>query len=117
VNGPHVEGVAEDEVDIFFIAEVSEPIPGEYTFDGNDDVFSVWFDSLEEGIGLSVDILVEQDVPVLIEDTEIHGSGVKVDTAVEFMLLRVESHEASSLVKGYGSTEHIRKGMLRRRPQ
>jgi len=69
VDGPHVEGVAEDEVDIFFVAEVSDPIPGEHAFDGNDDVFAVWFDSFEEGIGLSVDILVEQDVPVLVEDT------------------------------------------------
>ena len=117
MDGLHVESVTEDEGDVFFSTEVSEPIPGEHAFDGDDDVFAVWFDSLEEGIGLSVDILVEQDVPVLVEDTEIHGSGVKVDTAVEFMLLRVKSHEASSLVKGYSSTEHIRKGMLRRRPQ
>jgi hypothetical protein len=100
VDGSHVEGVAENEGNIFFIAEVSEPIPGEHAFYGNDDVFAVWFDSLEEGIGLSVDIFVEQDGSVLIEDTEIHGSGMKVDAAVEFMLLRIESHEASSLVCG-----------------
>jgi len=117
VNGLHVESVSEDEGDPFFFAEISEPVPGEHAFDGDNDVFAVCFDSLEEGIGLSVDVLVEQDVPVLVEDTEIHGPGVKVDTAVEFMLLSVESHEASSLVKVDSSTEHIRKGMLRRRPQ
>jgi hypothetical protein len=33
------------------------------------------------------------------------------------MLLSVESHEASSLVKVVGSTEHTREDMLRRRPQ
>jgi hypothetical protein len=117
VDGSHVEGVAEDEGDVFFIAEVSEPIPGEHALDGDDDVFAVGFDGLKEGIGLSVDVLVEHDVPVLVEDTEIHGSGMEVDTAVELMLLRVESHEASSVVKVNSSTEHIRTGMLRRRPQ
>jgi hypothetical protein len=117
VDGLHVKGVTEDEGDVFFSTEVGKPVPGEHAFDSDNDVFSVCFDSLKEGIGLSVNILVKQDVPVLVEDTEIHGSGMKVDTAVEFMLLRVESHEASSLKNGYSSTEHIRKGMLRRRPQ
>ena len=117
VDGPHVESVTEDERDIFFGTEISEPIPGEHTFDGDDDVFAVRFDHREEGIGLSMDVFMEQDVPVLVEDAEIHGPGVEVDTAVEFMLLSVESHEASSLVKGCSSTEHTREGMLRRRPQ
>jgi len=117
VDGSHVESVAEDEGNIFFIAEVSEPVPGEHAFDGNDDVVSVRSNGFEEGIGLSVDILVEQCGAVLVEDTEIHGSGVKVDAAVKFMLLCVESHEASSLEKVDGSKERTREGMLGRRPQ
>jgi hypothetical protein len=117
MDGFHIEGMTEDKGDTFFIAEVSEPVPGEYALDRDDNVFAVGFDSFKEGIGLSMEVLMKQDVPVLVEDTEIHGSGVKINTAVEFMLVCVESHEASSLVKGYGSTEHTRKGMLWRRPQ
>jgi len=99
VDGPHVEGVTEDEVDVFELAEISKPVPGEHALDGDDDVVTERFDGFEKGLGLGVDVAVEQDVAVLVEDTEIHGSGMQVDAAVEFMLLGIESHEASSLGK------------------
>ena len=100
MDGSHVKGMTEDEGDIFFSTEVSEPVPGEHALDSDDDVVTERFDGFEERFGPGVHVSVEQDVSVLVEDTEVHGSGMQVDTAVEFMLLRVESHEASSLVCG-----------------
>ena len=54
VDSSHVEGVAEDEVDVFLIAEISEPVPGEHALDGDDDVITERFDGFEEEIGLCV---------------------------------------------------------------
>ncbi len=42
---------------------------------------------------------VDQSLPVLIDDTDVHRAGVKIDTAVEFMLAGVESHQVSSFVE------------------
>ena len=39
---------------------------------------------------------VQHDLAVLIHDTEIHGSCMKVDATLELVLLGVESHEVSS---------------------
>ena len=33
VNGIHIETMNKDESDIFFLAQISNPIPGESTFD------------------------------------------------------------------------------------
>ena len=60
---------------------------------------------------------MDQDLSVLIEDTDVHRSGMEIDAAVESVLVSVESHEASSLGKGLSSDKHIFFGMLGRRPQ
>ena len=44
MDGFHVEGVAEDEGDVFAIAEISEPVPGEHALDGYDDTVTEWTD-------------------------------------------------------------------------
>jgi hypothetical protein len=35
---------------------------------------------------------METDVAVVIEDAEVHGSGMEIDAAVESVLLGIESH-------------------------
>jgi hypothetical protein len=42
---------------------------------------------------------VKQDLPLLVEDTEVHPTGMQIDAAVVSMGLSVESHQVSSLWK------------------
>jgi hypothetical protein len=39
---------------------------------------------------------VEKDLPILAQDTDVHGAGMEVDTTIKLVLLGVESHEVSS---------------------
>jgi hypothetical protein len=41
MDGFHIEGMAQDEGDTFFLAEIGDPVPGKDTFNDNDDVFPV----------------------------------------------------------------------------
>jgi hypothetical protein len=40
---------------------------------------------------------VHQDLAALVEDTDVHGTGVQVDAAVKWVLGGVKSREVSSL--------------------
>jgi hypothetical protein len=42
---------------------------------------------------------MEQDLPLLVEDTQIHPTGMQVDATVVSVGFGVESHQASSLWK------------------
>ena len=46
----------------------------------------------------------------MAQDTDIHGAGMQVDTAVKWMLMGVESHEVSSFVVNLFSTTSIPPG-------
>ena len=48
----HVEGVTEDEGDLFSFAEIGEPVPGEHALDGDDDVVAEALNDLKERLGL-----------------------------------------------------------------
>ena len=115
-DGFHIEGVTEDKGDPVLSTQVSEPVPGKHALDGDDEIVMVRLDDLEESIGPCWQVAVDQNLPVLIDDTDVHRSGVKIDTAVEFMLVGVESHQVSSFVQLIDLNEHIRLGMLGRRP-
>ena len=39
---------------------------------------------------------VQHDLPVLIQDTEVHGAGVQVDTTIKLVRRGVEAPEVSS---------------------
>jgi hypothetical protein len=41
-------------------------------------------------------MVVKHALPVLIQDTEVHGAGVQVDATIKLVLLGVESPEVSS---------------------
>jgi hypothetical protein len=47
----HVEGMAQDEGDLFLDADIGEPVPDKHAFDGHRDIFAVWFDGPEECLG------------------------------------------------------------------
>jgi hypothetical protein len=58
VNGFHVQGVPKDKGDAKHSAQVGYPVPGKDAFDGDDDVFHVGFNDVEENISLSFDVFV-----------------------------------------------------------
>jgi hypothetical protein len=92
VDGFHVQGVAEHEGNPLPFAEVGEPVPGEHALDGHHEILAVGRDEAEERLGAGAEILMDLDVSGLVEDTDVEGAGVEIDTAVVPVLLGVESH-------------------------
>ena len=82
------------------------PIPCEDTFYGNDDVFTIWSDRFEKDVGVCLDVPMQENFAFLIEDAEVHGLGMKIDTAEKFVLLGVKSHLRPPWEKGFGSLNH-----------
>jgi hypothetical protein len=93
----HVEGMTEDEGDVFAFAEIGKPIPGEHALDGDGDVVAEALNDLEERLRFGGKVAVSDDLTVLVENTNVHRSRMEIDAAVESVLCSVESHEASSL--------------------
>jgi hypothetical protein len=88
--------MAQDERDSLLGAEIGEPIPYEHAFDGDDDILPVGLDGPEKELRRSFAVFVEHGVALLIQDAQIHGSGVQIDAAIKFVLVGVKSHKASS---------------------
>src|SRR5262249_13022798 len=92
VNGFHVQGGPQDEGDVLLGAEVGQPVPAEGALDGNGEVVAEGGDGLEEALRFGGQVAVEDDLAGLIEDAQVHGSGVQIDAAVESVLMIVEAH-------------------------
>jgi len=58
-------------------------------------------DDFEEDFTIGFDVSVQPDLPCFIEDAEIHFFGVKVDSAIKFVLFGVKSHLVFSFFIGY----------------
>ena len=99
VDGFHVEGVAEYEVDSFAAVAIGEPVPGGDALDGDYWIFTVIGDSFEKGGRVGAEVFVQQNLASLIEDAKIHGASMEVDAAIMPVLLGVESHRGL-LVEG-----------------
>jgi hypothetical protein len=99
VDGFHVEGMAEDELDPLLGAQIGQPISTEEALDGNDQVWAEGFNGFQKSLRTGSQVAVKQDLPLLVEDTQIHRPSVQIDAAVIGMGLGVESHQASSLWK------------------
>src|SRR5512135_432653 len=84
--------MTKDERDVLVATEVGDPVPGEDTFYGNDNIVTIWSNGLQEDIWISLDVSVQDDLSFLCEDAKIHRPGVKIDAAVKFVLLGVKSH-------------------------
>jgi len=96
MDGFHLEGMAEDEGHTRPGTQVSQPVPREDTFHTNDEVLLIRSNGLEKRFGSGLHMAVQHDLPVLIQDTAIHGEGVQVDATRKLVRLSVESHEVSS---------------------
>ena len=81
------EPVSEDEGDVLILAEVCEPVTGEHALGGADQSLAVGLDDLEEELGIGAEVLVDDDVVGLVEDADVHGSGVEIDAGIESVIL------------------------------
>jgi hypothetical protein len=99
MDGPHVQGMSEDKWDVLVCTEISQPVPGKHAFGTHDNVFSKRFDCSQKGFRIGFYVAMQDGVTLLIEDAQIHFVGVKVDSAVKFVLFGVKSHEKASFVK------------------
>jgi len=99
VDGPHVERVSENEGDVFFGTEIGQPVPGEHALGADHQIIPVRSDGLEEGCRFGLDVAMEQDVPFLTEDAQVHFVGVQIDSAIMLVLFGVQSHEKASLLR------------------
>ena len=87
VNGFHVERMTQDEGDAFSSAEVGQPVPGEETFDGDDQILTIGRHGLEERFRGGFHVAVQQDLAILVQDTDVHAPGMQVDPAVKWVWL------------------------------
>jgi hypothetical protein len=84
--------VTQNEGDALLGAEVGQPVPAEQTLDVHDQIVTVRSDDLEETIAVAFEVAVDQGFLRLVQDADVHRSGVQVDTAVVAVLPSVESH-------------------------
>jgi hypothetical protein len=91
----HVQRMTQDKRDILLGAQIGEPIPGKDAFHGNRHLFSVRGDRFKEQLRGTRHLSVQQDLALGIQDTDVHRSGMQIDSAVVSVLLSVKSHMRS----------------------
>jgi hypothetical protein len=92
MNGFHIESMSQDKGDMFLGTEIGDPVPGEDALNGYNDVFSKSFDGFKKDLGAGSDVALEDDAPFLVEDAEVHGLCMEINSAVVLVLLSVEIH-------------------------
>jgi len=85
-------GLISDKNDILLGAQVSQSVPGKDALHGHRHVFSVRGDGLEKEVRATRHVSVQEDFALLVQDTEIHGPRVQIDSAVVSVLLSIEFH-------------------------
>ena len=98
VNGFHVEGVSEDKVYTFFPAQICKPVPGEGAVHANYEIIPVLFDRFQEYLPVSLDVSMEKHRALAVNNAEVHGFCVQVDSAIILVLFRVEFHSVPPCV-------------------
>ena len=118
VDGLQREGMTEDESDALVGTQVSEPVPGAQARDGHDETLSRRGQSVQEGLRVGLHGAVHEPLAALVENADVHGTGVEVDAAGKWVLGRVESPCGLLLVRDTVfplSADHD--GLLGRGPQ
>jgi hypothetical protein len=88
----HIQGMPQDKGNRLVSTQVGEPVPGEDTFDSDHQAVTIGGNGLEEWCWSGRHIAVQQNVAILTYDTAVHGAGMPVDAAVNWVLIGVESH-------------------------
>jgi hypothetical protein len=100
VNGFPVEGVAEHEGNVLFVAKAGEPVPGEHALTGHSEAVAEGSDRLEKGGGVGGEGLGEGGLARGVEEVHRESSGVQIDAAVESVGLVVEPHHGPPRNRG-----------------
>jgi hypothetical protein len=81
----HVEGMAEDEGDVFLGTEIGDPVPREHAFDSDYDVLTEGSNGTEKSFRLCADVLMDSDVTSGVDNTDEHVLGVQIDSAIKLV--------------------------------
>ena len=92
MDGFHIKGMTEDELDTFFTAKIGKPVPGEHAFDTDHQAIAVRSNDLEKVFRTATDVAVDEDRSFPVKNADVHFSGMKIDSAVMFVCFRVKSH-------------------------
>jgi hypothetical protein len=94
----HIEGMAQDERDTLFLAEIGQPVPGEHAFGRYHNILTEGGDGGKKAFGIGIHVPVFPDLPFFVEDADIHFFRVQVDSTIKFVLFGVKLHKVSSLL-------------------
>jgi hypothetical protein len=85
VDGAHVKGVSQDEVEAGGLARVGQPVPAEHAFAADRQIVAIGGDEFEEELEVIVlDVGVDQFLALAVHDADVHLPGVEVDSAIVF---------------------------------
>ena len=71
-------------------------VPGEDACNRHHQPVAIGGNGLEKGVWSGVHVAVQQEIPLLVHDTDIHAAGMPVDPAVKWVRRGIESPEVSS---------------------
>ena len=92
MNGAHIEGMAENKGNALFFTQVGYPVPGKHAFDADNQVLPVRLDCVQQGMGCCLDVFVQDDLTIVVEDTQIQAASMKINSAIKVVLFGVEFH-------------------------
>jgi len=101
VNGLHRQRVAEHERDAFGRADIGQPVPREHALGRHDEIRAVRRDDLEERRRGRRHVAVHEHLARRVEDADVHGLHVQIDSAVVLVRSVVESHRSSSCANAH----------------
>ena len=93
MNCFHIQGVAENEFNVFIPTKVRQPVPPKHAFRTHNQVLAKRLDGVKEVGWLRSHITMQPLVPLMIENAQVHSLGVQVHATIERMLLIIESHD------------------------
>jgi len=93
----HVQRMAQDKVDALFLAQIRDPIPAVHAFNTDDKIITEGFKRGQQLFRPGFDFLVQKDFTLLVDDADIKGAGVQIDSTIMAVGAMEEVHESSPL--------------------
>ena len=91
LDGLHGESMPEATRDPFVGTQVGQPVPGEPTRDGDHHPLSRRSHGFEEGLRVGFPRAMHEERAALVEEADVHHTGVQVDAAVKWVRCGVQS--------------------------
>jgi hypothetical protein len=88
--------MSKDKVNFVIGAQIGKPVPAKDAFNPDNDVFEEGKDQFEKEFGIGFDVYMNQNFSLVVQDTNVHFSGMQIDTAIVLVLLIVEFHNLAS---------------------